>query len=37
MGAYISVNHVTKKFKEATVLNDVNVEFKKAEIWKRFG
>lgn len=32
MGAYISVNHVTKKFKEATVLNDVNVEFKKAEI-----
>ena len=32
MGAYISVNHVTKKFKEATVLHDVNVEFKKAEI-----
>lgn len=32
MGAYISVNHVTKKFKEATVLHDVNVEFQKAEI-----
>lgn len=32
MGAYISVNHVTKKFKEATVLRDVNVEFNKGEI-----
>ena len=32
MGAYISVNHVTKKFQEATVLHDVNVEFQKAEI-----
>lgn len=32
MEAYISVDHVTKKFKDATVLRDVNVEFKKAEI-----
>lgn len=32
MGAYIYVNHVTKKFKEATVLRDVNVEFNKGEI-----
>ena len=32
MGAYISVNHVTKKFKEATVLRDINVEFNKGEI-----
>ena len=32
MEAYISVDHVTKKFKDATVLRDVNVEFKKSEI-----
>jgi ABC-2 type transport system ATP-binding protein len=32
MNTYISVSHVTKKFKDAVVLNDVNVNFDKSQI-----